>query len=118
MSILAHIHHEEADDVPIVSIEGEIDVSNANEVAGRLRRAVTNRSRALIVDLAETTYIDSAGLNLLFELGRELHERQLELHMVVVPASPIARVIAIVGLDAAHPTHPSREAALGVVGVQ
>jgi anti-anti-sigma factor len=116
--MLARITSEFDDKVPIVTIDGEIDASNASEVSERLRAAVHNRSPALVVDLTPTTYIDSAGLNLLFELGRELHERQLELHLVVAPVSPIARVVGIVGLNSAHPTHPTREAALEVVGVQ
>lgn len=118
MSILARISTELAGDIPIVAIEGEIDTSNAAEVAGRLRAAVSNTSPALVVDLTATTYIDSAGLNLLFDLGRELDERQQALHLIVAQPSPIARMVAIIGLDAAHPTHPTRADALGVLGVQ
>jgi anti-anti-sigma factor len=118
MSILARISTELAGEIPIVVVEGEIDTSNAAELAGRLRVAVSNRSPALVVDLTATTYIDSAGLNLLFDLGRELDERQQELHLVVAPGSPIARMVTIIGLEAAHPTHATREEALGVLGVQ
>jgi anti-anti-sigma factor len=118
MSLLARIVDEFQDDVRIITIEGEIDASNAREIAGRLRAAMTNHGTALVVDLTPTTYIDSAGINVLFQLGAELGERQQELHVVVAAASPIARMLAIVGLDRAVPTYPTRAAALAVVGVQ
>jgi anti-anti-sigma factor len=118
VSILARITDESAGDIPIVAIDGEIDASNVREVAHRLRAAVNNHSPALVVDLAATSYLDSAALNLLFDVGRELHERRQELHLVIAPSSPIARVVGIVGLDATHPTHPTRADALSVLGVQ
>jgi anti-anti-sigma factor len=118
VSIIARITTELAGDVPIVAIEGEIDASNVDEVANSLRTAVSNRNPAVVVDLTATTYIDSAGLNLLFELGHELAERQQELHLIVAPSSPIARMVAIIGLDVSQPTHATRDEALGVLGVQ
>ena len=116
MSLIANIRDEREGDVPIVVIEGEIDASNTPEINGRLRDALSNQAAVLLVDLTETTYIDSAGINVLFKLGVELGERQQELHLVVAPNSPIARLLAIVGLNEAVATHPSREAALAAVG--
>ena len=118
MSLIARIVDERHGDVPVVTIEGEIDASNAPEIADRMRVALSNQAKVLIVDLTPTTYIDSAGINVLFRLGVELKERQQELHVVVAATSPIARMLAIVGLDRALPTHATREAALAVVGVQ
>jgi anti-sigma B factor antagonist len=116
MSVLARITDEHHGDVPVVAIAGEIDASNAGEIAERLRAALSNRSKALVCDLSGTTYIDSAGLNLLFELSVALRERQQELHLIVAQPSPIARMVAIVGLAAAVPTHPTRGAALDALG--
>jgi anti-sigma B factor antagonist len=115
VSVLARITDEHHGDVPVVAIAGEIDASNSGEIADRLRSALSNRSEALVVDLGGTTYIDSAGLNILFELAVALRERQQQLHLIVGPSSPIARMVAIVGLDATVPTHPTRAAALDAV---
>jgi anti-anti-sigma factor len=112
VTVLARITDEHHGDVPVVSVAGEIDASNAAEIAERLRAALSNRSHALVCDLSGTTYIDSAGLNLLFELATALRERQQELHLIVGQPSAIARMVMIVGLDAAVPTHPTRAAAL------
>ncbi len=78
----------------------------------RLRSLLTNRSVAMVVDLTLTSYLDSAGINLLFELGDELRARQQELRLVVAPGSPIARPISIMGLDAVVPAFETRDAAL------
>jgi anti-anti-sigma factor len=118
MSLIARVVEEHQGDVPIITIEGEIDASNAREIAGRMRGALSNQAKVLVVDLTPTTYIDSAGINILFQLATELGERQQELHVVVAAASPIARMLAIVGLEHAVPTHPTREAALEIVGVE
>jgi anti-anti-sigma factor len=115
MSVLARITDEHHGNVPVVSVAGEIDASNSGEISDRLRAALSNRSEVLVVDLTGTTYIDSAGLNILFELAIALRERQQQLHLVVGRPSPIARMVAIVGLDAAVPTHPTRASALDAI---
>ena len=116
MSVLARITDEHHGAIPVVAIAGEIDASNAPEIAEHLRGALSNRSEALVVDLGGTTYIDSAGLNVLFELSVALEERQQQLHLVIGQPSPIARMVTIIGLDATVPTHPTRAAALDAVG--
>jgi anti-anti-sigma factor len=116
VSLLARVVEQHQGDVPIAAVEGEIDASNAVEVRERIRALLTNRSRALVVDLTHTSYVDSAGINLLFALGAALAERQQKLHVVVPPSSPISRVIAITGLDATVPIHARLEEALEPLG--
>jgi anti-sigma B factor antagonist len=108
---LAHIEIESDGDVPVAHIAGEIDASNVRETGRRLRAAMTNASRALVVDLLKTSYLDSAAMNLLFELAGELGERQQELHVVIGQRAPIARVAEITGLSAVAAIHPSLETA-------
>ena len=112
MKPLARVEQETHGDVPLAAIAGEIDASNSEAIGERLRSMLTNRSEALVVDLTETTYLDSAGINLLFELGAELRQRQQRLHVVIAEGSRITRVTAITGLDGAMPVHATREAAL------
>jgi anti-anti-sigma factor len=112
MSWLARVAEERHDDVAVAAIEGEIDSSNVQEIAERIRAMLSNRSTVLIVDLRQTRYIDSAGINLLFALGTELKSRQQQLLLVVDPQSGIARMLSITGLDAAVPTHATRAGAL------
>jgi anti-sigma B factor antagonist len=113
---LARVHDEQGEDVVVAAIEGEIDASNAIEIGARLRALVTNQSSALVVDLSDTTYLDSAGLNLLFELAAELEHRQLRLRVVVPPSSPIVRTMRLVGMEGVIPTHATRAEALETQG--
>jgi len=112
MSELAEVREGWRDETPVGRVEGEIDASNAAAVGARLRALLVNHSLGLIVDLMSTTYIDSAGINMLFVLGEELRTRQQELRIVVGPTTPIARMLAVTGLDRAYPTHANIEDAL------
>jgi anti-sigma B factor antagonist len=112
MNSLARVVEERLEGVVIAAVEGEIDASNVSDIADRVRLMLSNRSETLVVDLTQTTYLDSAGLNMLFRFGTDLQQRQQALLLVVAPSSPIARMLAITGLDAAVPTFPTRDAAL------
>ena len=115
MSTLARIEDEWHHEVPVARLQGEVDASNVDEVRERLRSLLTNRSVALVVDLSQTTYLDSAGINLLFALGDEMRGRQQRLAIVVADPSPIARMISLTGLDQAMPVHATLAEALGDV---
>ncbi len=112
MSLLASVTEEAHGDVVIARIDGEVDASNTGDIGARLRSALSNRSTALVVDLTDTRYLDSAGINLMFELADALRDRQQKLFLVVPPDAPIARAIGITGLNGTVPTHADREAAL------
>ena len=112
MSQLLDIHEDWHDDVPVLRLEGEIDVSNVDEIRARMRELVTNQSFVLIVDLTPTSYLDSAGINLLFAVGEEMRGRQQQLHVVLNEESPLTRMVSLTGLDKSLPTHSTLERAL------
>jgi len=116
MRQLARIVAETYEGLPVARLEGEVDMTNVESLGDRLRALLTNRSVALVLDLEPTTYLDSSGITLLFGLSDELRLRQQQLHLVVPEGSPIARVIAITGLDRAVPTHRNLERALEEAG--
>ena len=112
MSAIVTVADEHRGAVAVAQLAGEIDASNVHEIAGRLRSALTNRSTALIVDLADVEYLDSAGVNLLFTLGDELRGRQQSLHLVVPSRSTVARMLRITAVDRVYPTHRALEDAV------
>jgi anti-anti-sigma factor len=112
MNPLADVTGDERGDLAIASVRGEIDASNRAWIATRLRTLVTNQSTALVIDLSETSYLDSAGIALMFELAAELRAHQQQLHLVVAGGSSIARMIKLTGLDATVPVHAALDAAL------
>lgn len=116
MSVLARVLDERHGDTPVVRIEGEVDASNARWIGSGLRTALTNRDTVLVLDLRATTYIDSAGIAMVFELAGELRAHQQELQLVVDPSSSIARMLRLAGVDRVMPVHPSLEPALSAPG--
>ena len=112
MTSIIRVSEERHDGTAIALLDGELDASSVGEVAAKLRRMVQNRELRLVIDLAQVSYLDSAGINLLYAIGGELRARQQVLHLVVVPGSPIERTLAIVGADRAFPVHASLDEAL------
>ena len=112
MTPLAELRTTRHGDAIVAEIVGEVDASNTAAIAGDLRDLVTNRSTRLVVDLSPTRYLDSAGINLLFSLGEELRSHQVGLRLVVDPASAVARMLTLTGLDKANDTFGSLSAAL------
>lgn len=112
MTVLATITDDRRGGVAIARIEGEIDASNVTWAEARLRSLVTNHCEALVVDLTAITYLDSAGIALLFELGSALRRHQQQLRVVVADGSPVARVLTLTALASEVPTHPTLDAAL------
>lgn len=96
--MIARIDDNWHGDVPVATVQGELDASNAREFGERLRSLITNRLLAMVVDLSTTTYLDSAGINLLFSVGADMSARQQRLAVVVRSGSPIERMIEITGL--------------------
>jgi anti-sigma B factor antagonist len=93
MSLLAKVSEQRHEHVSVAILEGEVDSSNTGLLDDRLPAALTNRSHALVVDLSPTTYLDSAGINMPFELAAGLRERQQRLQIIVPPDAPIRRAI-------------------------
>jgi anti-sigma B factor antagonist len=116
VSTLARLEDEWHDEVPVARLHGEVDASNVKEIGDRLRSLLSNRSVAMVVDLSQTTYLDSAGINLLFSLGEEMRGRQQRLALVVAGGSPISRMIELTGLDQALPIRDTLADALSDVG--
>lgn len=116
MSTLFRVEDEWHGDVPVAAVHGEIDASNTSDLAQRLRSLLTNHAESMVVDLAATTYIDSAGINLLFALGKEMRGRQQRLAVAVGEGSPIVRMLKITGLEQTIPLCPSVAAALEGLG--
>jgi anti-sigma B factor antagonist len=112
MPSLIRVSQERLDGTVIAVLDGELDASSVGDVAVVLRRLVENRVHRVVVDMAQVVYLDSAGINLLYAVGGDLAARQQQLHLVVVPGSPIERTLRIVGADRAFPAHETRAAAL------
>lgn len=83
---------------PAIQLSGEIDISNASHLARALTGSVSNLDHELILDLTEVTYVDSAGIKVMFELARRLDDHQQRLILVVPEGSGVRRSLTLGGL--------------------
>ena len=100
------------EDVLVASAEGEIDSSNATELRLALSERLPSASSALVLDLSDVTYLDSAGVQLLFDLGRRLAARRQAMRLVVPDGSPMRRVLKLCAIDTVAPLDRDLEGSL------
>jgi anti-anti-sigma factor len=82
-----------------ITIGGEVDLENANDVEDQLAAAIPNETNAVTLELADLEYLDSAGLRVLFALAARLEVLQIELHVDVPPGSHTRRVLQLSGFE-------------------
>src|SRR5689334_18377349 len=111
-------HVERQDGVPVVRPREDIDAATAPSLRERLAECADSGTDRLILDLTETRYLDSAGIDMLFRLGELLRQRRATLLLVIPPESNLARLADLVGLARAMPVHASVQAALGAPAQQ
>ena len=88
----------DGDGTATVTVRGEIDFSNADEVAQAIRDAVAEWAPAVVrVDLKEATFIDSTGLGALIEGYRVATEVECRF-LVTNPTVGFRRVLTVTGL--------------------
>ncbi|MEN3320507.1 MAG: STAS domain-containing protein [Mycobacterium sp.] len=83
----------EAEQPPVVTATGDIDLANVNEFQDVLNSAAAE-SDAIIVDLSDVTYCDSAAVRALFAVAATT-----KLGLMVPAAGPIVTLLSISGLD-------------------
>ena len=103
MSPLADLTIEERDGVAVAALAGEVDLSNAVEVGSAIEAAVENAAAGLVLDLSGTAYLDSSGIQLVFELARRLGRRQQCLRVVVPSEASIRRALELADVGAVVP---------------
>jgi anti-sigma B factor antagonist len=85
-------------DVVLARVTGPLDVSNAEDLRRTIAAQLDGSAPGLVVDLSEVTYLDSSGIELLFDLGRRLRTRRQRLGLVVPDPSPVRRVVDLANL--------------------
>lgn len=97
--------------VPVVRPREDIDAANARQLREELARCLDDADK-LVLDLSDTRYVDSAGIDMLFRLNELLRERRAVLVLVIPQSSQLTRLAQIVALPSAMPVHETVEQAL------
>jgi anti-sigma B factor antagonist len=98
------------DDTHVVSVTGEIDLFTAPEFKQRVSAPIDAGRKHVIVDLTETTFIDSSSLGVLIGAHRRLLRMQGRL-AVVCRNDAIIKTFRITGLDGVFTIVPTLDEA-------
>ena len=115
---LAELSFETAGNVVVGRVVGEIESVNAQEMSTALAAQLPSDRAALVIDLSRVTYLDSAGIELLFDLARRLRTHRQQLRLVVPVDAPMRRVLELCDIDRAAPIDATVEGALEGLGEQ
>jgi anti-sigma B factor antagonist len=85
------------DGAVVVSLAGELDLYNAEEVRGVLLEAGDGEPRVLVVDLEDVQFIDSTALGVLIEARSRLADRSG--FRLAAPGLETRRALEVSGLD-------------------
>jgi anti-anti-sigma factor len=96
---LADLQLTSADDAVVARVTGEIDMSNARNLRTAITDATPNDALGVVLDLSDVTYIDSAGVHLLYRLGESLRNRGQTLRVVIPSSSPASAALRLAGLN-------------------
>jgi anti-anti-sigma factor len=87
-----------------IEIRGDLDMFTATRLDAALGTIAPDP--AVLIDLSECDYVDSAGLHVLRTFARERGPDRVTL--IVPPGSPLRRVLEITELDRFFPIVPER----------
>ena len=98
------------DGAVVVSLAGELDLYNAEEVRGALLDACSGEPEVLVVDLAGVRFIDSTALGVLIEARSRMADRSG--FRLAAPGLETRRALEVSGLDRHFVVHDSVAEAL------
>ena len=96
---------EQAGTVTVAHVMSDIDAANAASLQDTLTGCMPHAASDLVIDLTDSYYLDSAGIDMLFQLNDRLRQRRRSLRLVIPPDSHLARLADIVALPRAMPVH-------------
>jgi anti-sigma B factor antagonist len=98
----------------VVSLAGELDLYNAEEVRSALLHATAGEPDVLVVDLEEVRFIDSTALGMLIEARSRMPDRSG--FRLAAPGLETRRALEVSGLDRHFLVHDTVAEALEAAG--
>ena len=105
-----------ADDVWVIALTGEVDLYTAPEFKEQLLDVIGQGATHVVVDLTDTTFIDSTTLGVLVGGVKRLRPNGGQL-LIVCSDRNITKIFEITGLNRVFPIHALRTEALESAGV-
>jgi anti-sigma B factor antagonist len=106
---------ELGNDAYVISLAGEVDLYTAPEFKEQLLEIVGKGGKEVVVDLSDTTFIDSTTLGVLVGGVKRLRPNGGQLTLVCSDRN-ITKIFEITGLDKVFPIYASRAEAVENIG--
>jgi anti-sigma B factor antagonist len=103
------------DGTSLISLAGEVDLYTAPEFKQQLLEVIGQGAKTVLVDLTDTTFIDSTTLGVLVGGVKRLRPNGGQLALVCDDRN-ITKIFEITGLDRVFTIYPNREDALAKLG--
>lgn len=82
----------------VVSVTGEIDISNAEKLRNAIDLALEQPTERVVLDFAGVDYVDSTGIGVL--VGAAHHAQERNRGLSITGAQPnVLRVVQLLGVD-------------------
>lgn len=99
MSLSITVSTDAAQGASAVTVSGEVDVSNADQLRSAIDACLGEGAPAVVVDLSEVPYIDSTGIGVLVGAAHHAAEKNVRFE-VARPQKNVARVLGLLGVSA------------------
>jgi anti-sigma B factor antagonist len=100
-----------SDNTTVIALSGEVDLYTAPEFKQQLLETIGQGTKEVVVDLSDTTFIDSTTLGVLVGGVKRLRPEGGRLSLVCSDRN-ITKIFEITGLDKVFPIYESRDEAL------
>jgi anti-sigma B factor antagonist len=100
--------------VAVVGLKGEVDLYTCPDLKEELLRVIREGATLVVVDLTETTFIDSTGLGVLIRGVERLNTEGGRLVVVCVDPNMV-KVFEVTGLNRVFAIYSTRDEALAQV---
>lgn len=90
-----------------IRLSGEVDLANVATVEEDILNSVSDQATAVSVDLTDLTYMDSAGINILFSLATRLQKLKITLQLIAPLDSLTRRLIELSGFESLATLRPA-----------
>ncbi|MDF3299088.1 STAS domain-containing protein [Streptomyces tropicalis] len=87
------------DGTALLTVSGEIDMSNSDAFAEALAKALDATAEPLVLDLSAVEYLDSAGLTVLFNHADRIELIAAPLLIPVLTVSGLSEITRVQGTD-------------------
>ena len=103
-----------SDDDYVIALAGEVDLYTAPEFKQELLDVIAKGAKHVVIDLSETTFIDSTTLGVLVGGVKRLRTNDGQLSLICSDRN-ITKIFEITGLDRVFTIHASRDEAVAAL---